>query len=116
MKRFFAVVSLSILVLASCDRAPNSARGKPCEQDDRHHIRLEEGLKRTESGEFSLIVMTDALVSFQSGPMGKWQYYYDATNRAATRLAVKGAIASLASHTGHEVHFEDMCEEVDSRK
>ena len=73
---------------------------------DRRTVPLDEALRKTGQGEYSLIAVADDLISFQVDSRHKYQCYASA-NDIATAVPLVYDALSVASNAGHRVIFMD---------
>jgi hypothetical protein len=69
-------------------------------------VTLDDGLKNTQEGKYSLVVVGDGLISFQIDAYHKYQYYGDAKSIAEAMPLLDNAM-SVSSNSGHAVVFMD---------
>jgi hypothetical protein len=92
MPRTIAVLILSVALLG-------------CHYDRR--IEYDQAIARMKAGEFTLVVITDNMVSFQKDAWHKYQWYFSPPLAEAT-LHTLQITADESKTTGQECHLEDI--------
>ena len=70
-------------------------------------ITLDEGVDNLEAGKYSLIAVDDTMVSFQSGPFSKWQWYAS-TNTVSEAMERLEQAMVVATNAGYHVFLMDV--------
>lgn len=69
-------------------------------------VTLEEGLRNTQAGKYTLVAVTDDFISFQVDGFHKYQFYSDRSSIAAAVPRLEKAVEA-AIKTGHGVAIID---------
>jgi len=69
-------------------------------------VTLEDGLRNTQGGKYSLVVVADGLISFQIDAYHKYQYYGD-PEQIAHAMPLLDKAMTVSSNSGHAVIFMD---------